>query len=110
MAETGQWFGRFMPIHMFSAFRRASGGKLGNPINLCEAGAIGRISQTSAADNHALSLLPMLRSVRNEGSTTLAAITSAFNDRRIPTPRGARWHVSTVANLLARAQKLEERC
>jgi hypothetical protein len=25
----------------------------------------------------------------------------------IPTARGSRWHVSTVANLLARAQKLE---
>jgi hypothetical protein len=53
-------------------------------------------------------LLSVLQTVRNEGSITLAAITSALNDRRIPTARGARWHVSSVANLLARAQKLEE--
>jgi hypothetical protein len=52
-------------------------------------------------------LLAALRIVRNEGSITLAAITPALNDRRVPTPRGARWHMSTVANLLARAQKLE---
>jgi len=52
-------------------------------------------------------LLAVLRIVRNEGSITLAAIPPALNDRRVPTPRGARWHMSTVANLLARAQKLE---
>jgi hypothetical protein len=44
---------------------------------------------------------------RNEGATTLAAITFALNERRIPTARGGQWHVSTVANLVARAQKLE---
>jgi hypothetical protein len=70
------------------------------------AGDRGRATLEAAADDHARSLLPALRTVRNEGSITLAAITSAFNGRRIPTPRGARWHVSSVANLLARAQKL----
>jgi len=61
----------------------------------------------AAADAHTRNLLPVLRTVRNEGSITLAAITTALDDRRIPTHRGTRWHVSTVANLLARAQKLE---
>lgn len=89
------------------AIRKVSGSKLGNPINIREAGDLGRETLEAVADDHARSLLPVLRTVRNEGSITLAAITSAFNDRRIPTPRGARWHVSSVANLLARAQKLE---
>jgi DNA invertase Pin-like site-specific DNA recombinase len=89
------------------AVRKATGTKLGNPTNIREAGVMGRASLGAAADEHARSLLPLLRTVRNEGSITLAAITTAFNERRIPTPRGARWHVSTVANLLARAQKLE---
>ena len=89
------------------AVRKASGSKLGNPINIREAGDLGRATLAAADDEHARSLLAVLRTVRNEGSTTLEAITCAFNDRRIPTPRGARWHVSTVANLLARAQKLE---
>jgi len=35
--------------------------------------------------------------IRNEGANTLAAITSAFNERKVPTPREAQWHVSTVA-------------
>jgi DNA invertase Pin-like site-specific DNA recombinase len=89
------------------AVRKASGSKLGNPINIREAGDLGRAALIAAADAHARSVLPLLRTVRNEGSITLAAITTALNDRRIPTPRGTRWHVSTVANLIARAQKLE---
>jgi hypothetical protein len=38
---------------------------------------------------------------------TLDAIATALNDRKVPTPRGARWHVSSVMNLLARMEKLE---
>jgi len=34
-------------------------------------------------------------------------ILHAMNKRKIPAQRGLRWHVSSVANLLARAQKLE---
>ena len=89
------------------AVRKASGGKLGNPTNIREAGDMGRATLVAAADAHAEGLLPVLRSIRSEGAITLAAITTALNDRRVPTPRGARWHVSSVANLLARAQKLE---
>ena len=89
------------------AIRKANGTKLGNPINIREAGDMGRVTLAAAADEHARGLLSVLRTVRNEGSITLAAITSALNERRIPTPRGASWHVSSVANLLARAHKLD---
>lgn len=37
----------------------------------------------------------------------IGAITRSLNERKIPTPRGSQWHVSSVANLLARVQKLE---
>jgi hypothetical protein len=47
--------------------------------------------------------LPLLRTVKTEAATTLAAITAAFNERRVPTQRGARSDVSTVVNLLARS-------
>ena len=68
----------------------------------------GRITlAAAAADDHARGFLPLLRTVRNEGSTTLAAISCALNERKIPTPRGTQWHVSTVANPLARAQSSE---
>jgi DNA invertase Pin-like site-specific DNA recombinase len=90
------------------AIRKASGGKLGNPTNIREAGQIGRTALIEAADDHARSLLPLLRTLRAQGTITIGAMTRSLNERRVPTPRGSRWHVSTVANLLARAQKLEE--
>jgi DNA invertase Pin-like site-specific DNA recombinase len=89
------------------AVRKASGGKLGNPSNIREAGKLGRASLIAAADAHAEALLPLLRTLRSEGAITIGAITRSFNERKIPTSRGSRWHVSAVANLLARAQKLE---
>src|SRR6202040_2817866 len=57
------------------AIRKASGGKLGNPINIREAGAMGRASLVASANEHARNLLPVLRTVRAEGATTLPAIT-----------------------------------
>jgi DNA invertase Pin-like site-specific DNA recombinase len=89
------------------AIRKASGSKLGNQINIREAGESGRASAIAAADEHARSLLPVLRALRGEGTITIGAVTRALNARKIPVPRGTRWHVSSVANLLARAQKLE---
>jgi DNA invertase Pin-like site-specific DNA recombinase len=88
------------------AIRKASGGKLGNPANIRDAGDLGRTTAMAAADDHARNLLPVLRSLRAEGAITIGATTRALNERKIPTPRGSRWHVSSVANLLARAQKL----
>jgi hypothetical protein len=40
------------------------------------------------------------------GAETLDAISSAFNQQGIRTARGKRWHISSVANLLARAKTL----
>jgi DNA invertase Pin-like site-specific DNA recombinase len=89
------------------AIRKATGTRLGNPTNIREAGHIGRAALIEAADDHARSPLPLLRALRSEGAITIGAMTRSLNNRKIQTPRGARWHVSTVANLLARAQKLE---
>jgi DNA invertase Pin-like site-specific DNA recombinase len=89
------------------AVRKARGGKLGNPTNIKAAGVLGRATLSAAADEHAVGLLPVLRAIQDIGARSLGAISSALNERNIPTIRGARWHVSTVANLLARTQKLE---
>src|SRR5215208_814402 len=89
------------------AIRKASGTKLGNPSNFREAGEVGRSSLIATADEHARSMLPLLRSLRAEGAITIGAITRSLNERKVPTARGSRWHVSSVANLLARAQKLQ---
>jgi len=68
---------------------------------------LGRTTAVAGANDHARSLLPLLRSLRAEGAITIGAITRSLNERKVPTARGSRWHVSSVANLLARAQKLE---
>ena len=90
------------------AIRKATGAKLGNPTNIGEAGRMGRSIQTAAADEDARALMPALRAIRAEGAISIGAVTRALNERKIPTARGFQWHVSTVANLLARAQRLEE--
>jgi hypothetical protein len=38
----------------------------------------------------------------------MAAIAKVLNDRGVRTARGGRWHVSTVANLLARTKQAAE--
>ena len=48
------------------AIRKGSGGKLGNPTNIRIVGEIGRATLATAADDHARSLLPLLRILRNE--------------------------------------------
>ena len=89
------------------AIRKASGKKLGNPTNIREAGETGRSSLIEAADDHARNMLPILRTLRAEGAITTGAVTRSLNARKIPTARASRWYVSSVANLLVRAQKLE---
>src|ERR1700742_5010213 len=64
------------------AARRARGGVLGNPTNIREAGEIGRASLVEAADEHARSLLPILRTLRAEGTITIGAITRSLNERK----------------------------
>jgi Recombinase len=39
----------------------------------------------------------------NVGASTLRAIAEALNARGIPTPRGGRWHATSVRNVFARA-------
>src|SRR3954453_8862497 len=73
------------------AVRKASGSKLGNPTNIREAGELGRTSLIEAADEHAKGLLPLLRTLRAEGTITIGGVTRSLNERKIPTPRGSRW-------------------
>jgi DNA invertase Pin-like site-specific DNA recombinase len=85
------------------AIRKANGGELGNPTNLQQAGNGGRASLIKAAGT-SRGLLPVLRSIRSEGGTSIGAAMRALNERKIPTSRGSRWQVSSTANLLARAE------
>src|SRR6185503_16058862 len=55
------------------AIRKANGTKLGNPINIREAGDMGRVTLAAAADEHARGLLSVLRSLRSERTITIGA-------------------------------------
>ena len=90
------------------AAKKAQGAKLGNPYDLATAGARGRRMQVAAADEFVAGLLALVRAIQNTGAETLEAITGALNERGVRPARGTRWYVSSVSNLLSRAQKLAE--
>jgi hypothetical protein len=84
----------------------SQGARLGNPTNLATAGAIGRNALISSTDAFAAGLLPLVQSLQCCGARTLEMLRRGLNERGVRPARGSRWHVSSVANLLARTQKL----
>jgi DNA invertase Pin-like site-specific DNA recombinase len=87
------------------AAKRAAGVKLGNPANAPEAARRGRNNQIHAADRFVVQLLPVLHAIRASGVNSIGATAKALSQRGIRSPRGGQWHISSVANLLARAQR-----
>ena len=88
------------------AAKKAQGAKLGNPTNIDHAGQVGRRVQQAEADRLARNVMPIIRNIQAAGPVGMVSIATQLNDRGIRTQRGGRWHVSSVANLLARANKL----
>ena len=84
------------------AAKKATGTVLGNRRNLAVAGALGRTALIESAEDLAQRLVPVLRAVRFEGSTTLRSMAEALNRRGVKSPRGGIWHPSSVANLMSR--------
>jgi hypothetical protein len=85
------------------AAKKQRGEALGNPTNIAQAGQIGRRVQRAEADRFAANMLPIVRSIQSAGPIGMVAIAKTLNDRGVRTARGGQWHVSSVANLLARA-------
>ncbi len=86
------------------AVRRGQGVRLGNPSNLKQAGALGRAASRANADQRAANVLPIIERIREQGTTTLAAIAEELNARNIATPRKGLWHAGSVARMLQREQ------
>ena len=86
------------------AAKKASGAALGNPTNVKHAGQIGRRAQQAEAGRFAFNVLPVIRSILAQGRVGMVAIAEQLNQRGIRTARGGNWHVSSVANILARAK------
>ena len=56
----------------------------------------------AGADRHAENLRAVLAELSAQGVQSLGAVAQALNDRGILTPRGGRWHKSSVRNLAQR--------
>jgi hypothetical protein len=90
------------------AAAKARGQRLGNPngaaafrrANKGNGAAI--VAAKGKADTHAKRLRPTIERLQGEGHRSLRQLTAALNEQGILTPRGARWHPSTVRNVLAR--------
>jgi DNA invertase Pin-like site-specific DNA recombinase len=83
------------------AAAKAKGVKLGNPhIEAARGEAVAAIK--AEADRAAGNVLPIIAEIKKSGASTLRAIAEALNARGIPTPRGGRWHATSVRNALAR--------
>jgi len=85
------------------AAKKERGAKLGNPTNIAQAGQAGRRIQMAEAVRFAANLLPIIRSIQSAGPIGMVAIAKQLNERGVRTARGGQWHVSSVANLLGRA-------
>jgi DNA invertase Pin-like site-specific DNA recombinase len=84
------------------AAAKAKGVKLGNPhIEAARGEAVAAIK--AEADRAAGNVLPIIAEIKKSGALTLRAIAEALNARGIPTPRGGRWHATSVRNALARS-------
>ena len=87
---------------------KARGTRLGNPNG---AAALHRAAQGNAAALNAVKAnaasraedyAPVVADIRAAGTSSLSAIARELNERGIVTPRGGRWHPSSVGNLLRR--------
>lgn len=83
------------------AAARRRGVKLGSP-KLAQARKKALVAIKSEADRHASNVLPIIRRVQKAGAETLREIAEALNDRGVLTPRGGKWHASSVKNALER--------
>ena len=90
------------------AAAKARGVKLGNPNGAAalRRAAKGTEAALSAvrgnASKRADALAAKVAEIRSAGAVTYSAIADALNERQIRTPRGGRWHATTVRRLLAR--------
>ncbi len=90
------------------AAAKARGVRLGNPNGAAalkradKGNTAGVAAIRVAADSHAKNLQPVINSLAAEGMTSLGAVAEALNERGMLTPRGGRWHKSSVRNLLNR--------
>jgi len=73
------------------AMRKRQGARLGNPINLPEAGRAGAARTAEQARRFAENVVPIIREIRTGGVSSLRGIAAVLNSRGVRTARGGRW-------------------
>lgn len=92
---------------------KARGQRLGNPNGAAAFKRAGKGTTAALeavranATARATELMPTLQRLREAGVESLGGVAAALNDEGILTPRGGRWHTSSVRNLVARLEGLE---
>lgn len=90
------------------AAAKARGVRLGNPNGaaaLRRAGkgnAASALSQAATAQEFAERFREKVEELRGQGVVSLGGIAAELNAQSLPTPRGGKWHASSVRNLLGR--------
>ncbi len=80
------------------AVAKERGVVLGNP-NLGRARVLAHIAITTAADDFSANVAPVIAQIRTSGINSLRGIADALTSRGIATPRGGRWHPTSVRNI-----------
>lgn len=89
---------------------RKRGRKLGNPNGAQALRRAGRGNVDAihalkvAADDASEKLRPLVKALEGSGVVSLGGIAAEFNSSGVLSPRGGRWHRSSVANLLKRLE------
>jgi DNA invertase Pin-like site-specific DNA recombinase len=87
---------------------KVRGVRLGNPNGAAALRRAGKgnraatVQVRASADQRAHDLARVVQDIRKSGAMTLSAIAAELNNREMMTPRGGRWHPSSVSNLLRR--------
>jgi hypothetical protein len=69
---------------------------------MSDTGGLGRAAQQNDADRFAENIIPIIRSIQAAGPIGMVSIAKVLNDRGVRTARGARWHPSSVRNVIER--------
>lgn len=80
---------------------KARGVKLGAP-DPSKGAAVGVTRIKEKADQRAAALTPVIEEIKAAGITSFAGIARALNARGATTPRGGRWHPTSVKNVVER--------
>ena len=84
------------------AARKAADVRLGNPVNLYQAGAAGRETQIARAEAFAAIIMPIIDEIRRGGVTSFNAIAKELNHRDIKTARGSDFAAMSVKRIVER--------